>query len=137
MQALQTQPHRATTPKPLPQKRSYAYQAEQRKSQRNHALIAELSLKTTVNCVILGVVVATAINLLPHQTSQQKKLAELQTEVAEAEYRVNQLREDFNRNFDAYQSIHLMQEKSTKIHPLQKKIIWIDPQASGQNLPGQ
>ncbi|AFY40519.1 hypothetical protein Lepto7376_4411 [[Leptolyngbya] sp. PCC 7376] len=123
------QPQRQTQ-RPTPPRKKVRRQPQQRQAQqsrRNRAVLIELSLQTTVNCALVGVAIAAIANLLPHHMSQQERIAEIRTEVAEAEYRVNQLREDFNGNFDAYESQDLIREHSDKVDLLEKRIIWVEP----------
>ena len=100
----------------------------QHQSRHNRAVFIELGLQTSVNCIFVGVAIAAIANLLSHHISQQEKLTEIRAEVVEAEYRVNQLREDFNSNFDAYASPKLIQEHSEKIESNQRRLIWIEPE---------
>ncbi|WP_084176557.1 hypothetical protein [[Limnothrix rosea] IAM M-220] len=128
------QPQRQTQLSPQPRRKvrrpSQTRQRQQRKvqqSRRNRAVLIELSLQTTVNCVLIGVAVTAIANLLPHHLSQQERISEIRAEVAEAEYRVNQLREDFSQNFDAHESPDLIREHSEKVDILEKRIIWVEP----------
>ncbi|MBV5259512.1 hypothetical protein FLX56_13905 [Synechococcus moorigangaii CMS01] len=77
--------------------------------------------------MLVGVAIASIVQLLPNQLNQQQRLNSLQGEVSEAEKRVKQLRTEFNRNFDAYGSAKLMQEHTLKVDPKQRRIIWLEP----------
>lgn len=105
----------------VPQKR------QSQQSRRNRAVFVELSLQTAVNCALIGVAATAIANLLPHHLSQQERIAEIHVELAEAQNRVNVLREDFEGNFDAYETPNLMREHSDKVDLLEKRVIWVKP----------
>lgn len=95
----------------------------------NGAVAMELTAKIIVNSLLSAAAIVTLVKLLPYQFSQQTKLKEVNIEVEEAEKRVNQLRENFRRNFDPQQSKKVMQEQSTRVDPQQRRIIFVDPPA--------
>ena len=123
------QPQRpAPQPKQTRRKvRRHAQQRQAHQARRNRAVFIELSLQTTVNCALIGVAATAIANLLPHHLSQQERITEIRAEVAEAEYRVNQLSEDFQSNFDAYESPNLIREHSEKVDLQERRIIWVEP----------
>ncbi|NJN71312.1 MAG: hypothetical protein HC799_00055 [Limnothrix sp. RL_2_0] len=102
-------------------------QRVQQQSRRQNGVLIELGIQTSVNCLLVGVAIAAITNLLPTHISQQEQIAEIRTEVAEAEYRVKTLHKDFDENFDAYESQKLIQEHSSKVDANQKRIIWLKP----------
>jgi HAMP domain-containing protein len=93
----------------------------------NKAVALELTAKIIVNSLLSAAAVVTLIKLLPYQFSQQMKLNEVNTEVEEAERRVERLRENFRRSFDPQQSKKVMQEQSSRVDPQQRRIIFIEP----------
>lgn len=124
------QPQRQPQLPDSPQKKARRRISKQRQTQqsrRNRAVLVELSLQTAVNCALIGVAATAIANLLPHHLSQQERIAEIQVELEEAQNRVDTLREDFEGNFDAYQSPKLMQKHSEKVDVLEKRIIWVKP----------
>jgi hypothetical protein len=70
------------------------------------------------------------VRLIPYNTSQQGKLRELRTEVADVEGRVHQLQADFNRHFDPQQAMSVMQEQSIRVDPKQRQVVWLPPSES-------
>lgn len=129
MYAYQPQ-KQSPTPSPRPKVRRRVRQRTKQQSLRQRAVLIELGIKTSVNCALTGVAIAAIANLVPYHLSQRERLAEIQVEVTEAEYRVNQLRQDFNANFDAYESPKLMQEHSDKVDSFERRIIWVEPDAA-------
>ena len=123
----QRQPKLPASPPKKVRRRRSSRQRQVQQSRRNRAVLIELSLQTAVNCALIGVAVTAIANLLPHHLSQQERIAEIRTELEEAEYRVNVLREDFEGNFDAYESPNLMREHSEKVDLHEKRIIWVEP----------
>ncbi len=130
MHAYQPQRQPQLPSQPRRKVRRHARQRKVQQSRRNRAVLIELSLQTTVNCALIGVAAAAIANLLPHHLSQQERIDEIRAEVAEAEYRVNVLREDFKQNFDAHESPDLIREHSEKVDVLEKRIIWVEPDAA-------
>jgi hypothetical protein len=128
MYAYKPQRTAQATPQPTRKLRRRPRQRQQQQSRREQAIFIELGIKTSVNCLFIGVAIVSIANLLPHHLSQQEKLAEIQVEVSEAEYRVNKLRHNFNTNFDAYESQKLTREHSEKVDPLEKRVIWVAPE---------
>jgi HAMP domain-containing protein len=93
----------------------------------NKAVALELTAKIIVNSLLSAAAVVTLIKLIPYQYSQQIKLNEVNTEVEEAEKRVERLRENFRRSFDPQQSKKVMQEQSPRVDPQQRRIIFLEP----------
>jgi hypothetical protein len=102
-----------------PKSKSYRYS--------NGAVAMELTAKIVVNTLLSAAALVTLVKLLPYQFSQQTKLHEVNMEVEEAQQRVNQLKENFRRNFDPQQSRKIMQEQSPKVDPQQRRIIFLEP----------
>lgn len=125
LQSIQRQPQR-------PRQRPRPRQRVQQQSRRQNGVLIELGIQTSVNCLLVGVAIAAIANLLPTHMSQQEQIAEIRTEVAEAEYRVNMLHEDFGENFDAYESQKLIKEHSSKVDTLQKRIIWLNSEPAAE-----
>lgn len=124
------QPQRQPQPTPPPRKkRRAAPQRQQQQSRRQRATLIELTMHMSVNCLLFTVAIATIVKLLPYHLTQQEKLADLRVEVAKAETRVGKLRQDFNKNFDAYDNQRLIQEGSGKVDPNEKRVIWVEPQS--------
>lgn len=103
-------------------------QRSQRSQQRPHPhhqwIATEISVQLMVNGILSILAVFTLLKLFPYQVSQQEKLKEVRTQVQETEWRVNQLRQDFSRNFDPHQAKKIMQENSSLIEPNQRRIYW-------------
>lgn len=64
--------------------------------------------------------------LIPYQQTQQAKLEEVRLAVAEKEARVNELRQQFTRNFDPDRARQVMQEQSYRRDPNQRRIVWVN-----------
>ncbi|MGB2927213.1 MAG: hypothetical protein WBB82_18080 [Limnothrix sp.] len=125
LQSVPRQPRR-------PKQYSRPRQRVQQQSRRQSGVLIELGIQTSVNCLLAGVAIAAIANLLPTHLSQQEQIAEIRTEVAEAEYRVNTLQADFGKNFDAYESEKLIKEHSSKVDTNQKRIIWLNPEPAAE-----
>ena len=106
---------------PRPRRRRY----RKRHSNFHKQLAREIKIKLTVNIFLSIVAIATLIKLLPYQLQQQAKLREVRVEVKEIETRVNELRDNFNRNFDPHQTRKIMQEQSPFIDPNQRRIFLV------------
>ena len=120
MNALQT----PTTPeirklrkRPKPSRSSHPYLG----------MVTEVSVKLTVNSLILVTAIASLVKLLPHNFSQQAKLREVHSEVSKTEQRVDSLRANFVRSFAPEQSKHVMQEQSSLVDPKQIQVV-LSPQ---------
>ncbi|PSB17969.1 hypothetical protein C7B61_13065 [filamentous cyanobacterium CCP1] len=131
MNALQ--PSQIPSPKPSRQAAPRVQRAPRRVSSRrtHHRTIAlEVSARLGVN-LILGIAALSAlVRLLPYNVTQQARLEELRTEVAEVEDRVNHLRAEFSHNFDPHRAMSVMQEQSARMHPNQRQIIWLAPSSN-------
>ncbi|PSF38626.1 hypothetical protein C7H19_03725 [Aphanothece hegewaldii CCALA 016] len=100
--------------------------AKRSETKRVHQGIAiEASLKIGMNVILSIASVTALIKLWPYQEIQQAKLAEVRRAVAESEIRVDQLRNQLNRNFDPEQTKKLMQEQSYRVDPNQRRIFWM------------
>ncbi|MGK7874958.1 MAG: hypothetical protein AB4426_17155 [Xenococcaceae cyanobacterium] len=91
------------------------------------AVAAEITVKLLVNGVLSAAAIIALAKLLPYHLSQQAKLREVRIEVKDTETRVNQLRENFNRNFDPSQTKIVMQEQSPWVDPNQRRVVLLDP----------
>lgn len=92
------------------------------------AIAVETTIKLAVNSVICTAAIVGLIKLFPQYLSQQVKLREIRIEVKQAEQKVDLLRTQFSRSFDPQQAKNVMQEQSPKVDPLQKRVVWVDPQ---------
>jgi hypothetical protein len=110
----QRKPKRRKRTQPRPQRYS------------NGVVAIELTIKIVVNILLSASALITLVKLLPYQFSQQTKLKEINIEVEETEQRVNQLRENFRRNFDPRQSKKVMQEQNPRVDPQQRRIIFLE-----------
>ena len=90
---------------------------------------AETTAKLVVNVVLSVAAIASLIQLVPFQMSQQAKLQEIQAEVKRTEKRVEPLRSDFSRGFDPQQSQSIMQEESHRVDPHQRQVVLLDKDA--------
>jgi hypothetical protein len=136
MNALQPQhdpsPRRpARSPQaPPPQRRSRTQsRAHSRRQSPHRAAVLEVSLKLTVNLILVATGVCTLARLIPYNMSQQSDLERLRTEVKEASAKVGGLQEDFDRHFDPQQALNVMQEQNIRFNPRQKQVVWLKPDA--------
>ncbi|HEY9711412.1 MAG TPA: hypothetical protein V6D48_24610 [Oculatellaceae cyanobacterium] len=86
-----------------------------------------------VNVVISAAAIAGLVQLLPYHLSQQSKLGEVRAEVKRTEKRVNDLRTEFGRSFDAGQAKSVMQEQSYRIDPNQRQVVLQEPGTKDDN----
>ena len=122
MNALQpSSPPPSHSPNRQPRPRS----RRQPRRSSHQAIVAETSVKLTVN-LILGIVAITALaKLIPYNLSQRQGLDELQAEVQEVEGRVVTLQADLDRQFDPQQARSVMQEQGFRVDPNQRQIVWM------------
>lgn len=90
-------------------------------------LVWEIMFKLGLNSVLVVGSVVSLVRLIPHQQVQQAKLQDVQMQVRETEMRVQDLRQDFSRNFDPTQSRKLMEEISPRQDPQQRQVILTEP----------
>ncbi|MEY2984434.1 MAG: hypothetical protein RLZZ568_1051 [Cyanobacteriota bacterium] len=90
-------------------------------------LLAETFFKLGLNSVLVLISFVALFRLIPYQSTQQQKLAEISMQVEETEQRVQQLRKDFNRSFDPSQSRRIMEELSPRQNPNQRRVILTQP----------
>ena len=93
------------------------------------AIALESSVKLTINLLLAIVATTTIAKLVPYHQSQQTRLASLEESVTIAARKNNELRQEFDRNFDPAQTSRIMQEQSGMGYPNQKKVIWSKPPA--------
>jgi hypothetical protein len=90
-------------------------------------LFSEILLKLGINAILAVGAISTLVRLLPYQHLQQIKLNEVRMQVQETERRVNELRNNFNRNFDPQQARKVMEEQSPRLDPNQRNIFLTNP----------
>jgi hypothetical protein len=110
---LQPVEKKRTVPRPKRRLRQRAYQL----------MVLETTAKVAVNIVISAAAVSALVQLLPYHWSQQDKLRTVRTEVKVMEGRVQNLRTEFNRNFDPGEAKSIMQQKSFRFDPNQRPVI--------------
>ena len=115
----------ASAPSPAqPQRRS---RTQSRRHSPHQSAILEVSLKLSVNLILIATGVSTLAHLIPYNMSQQSDLEHLQSEVKEANAKVGGLQEDFDRHFDPQQALNVMQEQNIRFNPRQKQVVWLKP----------
>ncbi len=106
-----------------------------RRQSPHQAAVLEVSLKLTVNLILVATGVSTLARLIPYNMSQQSDLERLRTEVKEASAKVGGLQEDFDRHFDPQQALNVMQEQNIRFNPRQKQVVWLKPDAQPEAAP--
>lgn len=97
-----------------------------RHQSKSHQVLAiEITAKLLVNGILSAAAIVALVKLLPYQLLQQEKLQEVRVKVGETETRVNNLRENFSRNFDPSQTKNVMQEQSSRVDPNRRRIFWL------------
>jgi len=123
----------ALQPPPSPAKSNSARSPRRRRStsrrqrQQQQAIATEAAAMIMVNLVLAIAAVSALVRLLPAKVAQQAKLQEVETEVAELEQRVDDLRQDFTQYFDARQTRSNMRGLSNRIEGGERQVILIDP----------
>ena len=84
----------------------------------------ENTAKLLANVIVCLVAVYGLARLLPYLWLQQQKWQEINTEVQQAQGRVDNLRQDFNRYFDSREANTLMKEQTNLLEPGQKQVFW-------------
>lgn len=88
------------------------------------AMAIENSAKLIANIVISGLALYGLARLVPYFWTGEQKWQEISTEVDRTQWRVNGLRQEFDRNFDSRSASTLMQEQSTLFQPGQRQVFW-------------
>jgi outer membrane murein-binding lipoprotein Lpp len=114
----------------LQQRQLQQRQSRQRQLRQSphHALLVETTIKLTVNLVLAATAVSTLLHLIPYNQKHQADLQRLQTEVKEANAKVDVLQSDFDRHFDPQQAFNIMQEQNIRFNPQQRQVVWLNPE---------
>ncbi|NEQ33492.1 MAG: hypothetical protein F6K04_21275 [Leptolyngbya sp. SIO4C5] len=96
-------------------------------SQSPKSLGWEVGAKLLVNLLLLSAIVSALCKLVPYFQRQQVRLQEIEMAVEQAETETAQLRTDFSRSFDPGQANSIMQEQSGRKSPLQRTVVWTEP----------
>ncbi|MBR8831197.1 MAG: hypothetical protein N5P05_002963 [Chroococcopsis gigantea SAG 12.99] len=116
---------RSTRKSPKVTKKNWKARRLAHKSQE--LLTLEIFVKLGAQIFLSLAAISAIVKLLPYQQVQQAKLEEIQMATQEKETRVNQLREEFTRNFDPNQSKQVMQEQTSRRDPNQRPIFLTAP----------
>ena len=84
----------------------------------------EVKIKLLVNGLLSIASIVAIAKLVPYQLSQLENLEDIRAKTEALDIEVQELRKDFNRNFDSYQTRKVMQEQSPFIAPNQRRIYW-------------
>ncbi|ERN42474.1 hypothetical protein KR51_00007850 [Rubidibacter lacunae KORDI 51-2] len=106
----------ARRPRKKTQRRGYPY----------WGVLAEITCKLCISGVLAGAAIAALAELVPHHRAQQARLRSVQHEVAVTKYRVDLLREQFDRSFDPEQARRVMQDETGRISPEMRRVIWVE-----------
>lgn len=122
----------ATQTRPIRQKSQNTVRSRRKKNTRRRlpgytGLVLEISTKILVNATITTVALAGLNQLLSTYQTQTARLEEVNQEVERTQARVDELKKEFTRTFDPYQSEIIMQEQTNQIKPNQRHVIWLDP----------
>ena len=126
------QPSRQTL-QPLEPRRMGPRTQRRQRPRSYQAVAGETTAKLVVNVVISAAAITGLVQLLPYHLSQQSKLGEVRAEVKRTEKRVNDLRSEFGRSFDAGQAKSVMQEQSYRIDPNQRQVVLQEPGTKDDN----
>ena len=126
------QPSRPTV-QPLESRRTSTWTQRGHRRRSHQAVAGETTAKIVVNVVISAAAITGLIQLLPYHLSQQSKLGEVRAEVKRTEKRVNDLRSEFGRSFDAGQAKSVMQEQSYRVDPNQRQVVLQDTLTKDDN----
>ncbi len=121
-----------TQTRPLPQKKSRfrRKKATPRNLRQSRGLTLEVGVKILINAAILTVAINALNKLIPNYRTQISRLEEVEQEVRKNQARVNDLNEEFSRNFDPAQSQIIIQQQTNQIEPNQRQIVWLEPVTS-------
>jgi hypothetical protein len=126
------QPSRPTL-QPLEPRRVSPWTQRGQRRRSHQAVAGETTAKIVVNVVISAAAITGLVQLLPYHLSQQSKLGEVRAEVKRTEKRVNDLRSEFGRSFDAGQAKSVMQEQSYRVDPNQRQVVLQDTLTKDDN----
>lgn len=107
--------------------------ARSRRGNFRKGAATEVTIELLVNGVLLAAAVSTLIKLLPYYFSQSGKLEEVRLEVTRVRQRVDNLQENFKRNFAPEQTKVLMQEQSSRIESDQIRVFLLEPNRQEKN----
>jgi hypothetical protein len=108
-----------------PRNSSRNLKTRRRSASTNRWLVVEIWLKIFAHVALSIAAIGAIAKLLPYQQIQQAKLEEVRLAALEKEARVNDLREQFTRNFDPTRAKQVMREQSPRRDPNQRRIFWI------------
>jgi hypothetical protein len=124
-------PHREVLPPPSLRK----HRQKRHRARSHQAIAAEAVVKILVHSSLSIASVVAMFKLMPYQQVQLDKLQEIRLRVQETETRVNQLSQEFNRNFDARQTKSLMQEQSYRVDPNRRRVFFLNNSAAHTPTP--
>lgn len=101
-------------------------------SPSRRSLLAELSIKLSVNAVAIAVAGATLMRLLPYHFSQSAKLHEIRLEVDRTQIRVDRLRDKFHSSFAPEQSSDLVEEGTHLSAKDRLPVFWLNENSSSE-----
>ncbi len=93
------------------------------KTKSHRGVVVETSLKLGVNLLLSSVAIVSLLQILPYHSLQKSKLEEVSIEVNKTQERVNELRENFRRNFAPEKSKRVIQEQNNMMSPKQIKVV--------------
>lgn len=94
-------------------------------------MIAETTIKLGVNIFLSSVAIVSLLQLLSYHSAQKSKLEEVTREVNKTEVRVDQLRENFGRNFAPGEVKKVIQDQNNVIAPNQLRVV-IQPKTEAE-----
>ncbi len=96
-------------------------------------LVAEISIKLLVNCLLIATGLSTLVKLVPSYVSQLAKLHEIKLMVNQTQNRVDRLGTKFNANFDPKRTQTIVEEQTPLIRRGQVPVFWLDENYTSQD----
>ncbi|AFZ45792.1 hypothetical protein PCC7418_3686 [Halothece sp. PCC 7418] len=115
------------TPPRRKKTRSRRKKSNRRQLPPHTGLTLEIGAKIVVNAVLATAAIAAINKLVPNYQTQRLRLEEVQQEVQQTQARVDELNQEFTRNFDPNQSEIIMQQQTNQIKPNQRHLVWLKP----------
>ncbi|MDG2990790.1 hypothetical protein L3556_07580 [Candidatus Synechococcus calcipolaris G9] len=105
---------------PVPSSQDHPYQGQ----------TLEVLAKIVVHSGLIVFGLMAVGKILPYQIAQSQKLEAMEGEVAQMQQRVNQLRADYELDSQPQANQRIAQEEGNMIGTNQRRVIWIDPEAT-------
>lgn len=118
---------RPSNSRPTPKALRTAERSRRRVRPSHQEVVQEVGTKLAVNLLLTAVALVYLGRLVSYNLAQERKLEQLQAEVAAVDSRVAQLQDEFTVQFDTHQTQQLVRQQRHRVSPNQMQVIWTTP----------